>query len=61
MSGRQEIHKQEGTIGAIATEHSSSELRVIGTNAHRVDSYFLHLSMHIQTNSSMYVCSSVNP
>ena len=30
--------------GAISTEHSSSELMVIGTNAHRFDSYFLHLT-----------------
>ena len=35
-------------IGAISTaHHSSSELRVIRTNAHRVDSYFLHLFMHL--------------
>ena len=26
------------TNGAISTEHSSSEVRVIGTNSHRVDS-----------------------
>ena len=32
--------------GAISTEHSPSELMVIGTDAHRVDSYFLHLTMH---------------
>ena len=32
-------------VGAISTEHSSTELRVIGTNDHRVDSYFLHLTM----------------
>ena len=31
--------------GAISTEHISSELRVIGTNVHRVDSYFLHLTI----------------
>ena len=31
--------------GALSTEHNSSELRVIETNAHRVDSYFLHLTM----------------
>ena len=30
----------------MSTEKSSSELRVIGTNAHRVDSYFLNLTMH---------------
>ena len=27
-------------------EHSSSKLRVIWTNVQRVDSYFLHLTMH---------------
>ena len=27
-------------------EHSSSELRVIGTTFHRVDSFFLHFTMH---------------
>ena len=30
--------------GAISTEHSSSELRVIQTNDHRVNSYFLHFT-----------------
>ena len=29
--------------GAISTEHSSSELRVIGTTVYRFDKYFLHL------------------
>ena len=33
-------------FGAISKEHSSSELRVIGTNAHRIDSYFLQLTKH---------------
>ena len=33
-------------VGSISTEHSSSELRVIRTNAHQVDSYFLHFTMH---------------
>ena len=33
-------------VGAISTEHSSSEMRVIGTNAHQVDSCFLLLTMH---------------
>ena len=33
-------------FGAISTEHFSSELRVIGTTARRVDSYFLHITMH---------------
>ena len=40
-------------LGAITKEHSSSELRVIGTNAHRVDSYFLHLTMHTLPNPSI--------
>ena len=31
--------------GAISTEHSSSDLRVIRTNAHPVDSYFIPLTM----------------
>ena len=32
--------------GAISTEHISSfQLMVIGTNAHRVDCYLLHLTM----------------
>ena len=31
---------------AISTGHSSSELRVIGTNAHRIATFFLHLKMH---------------
>ena len=39
--------------GAISTEHSSSKLRVIGTTAHRVDFYFLHLTMHTYPNPSM--------
>ena len=30
--------------GAILTKHSLSELGIIGTNTHRVDSYFLHLA-----------------
>ena len=33
-------------VGAISTEHSSSELRVIRTNVRQVDSYFLHLTMY---------------
>ena len=33
-------------IGAISTEDSLSELRVIGTNVYRVDPFFLHLTMH---------------
>ena len=33
-------------VGARSTKHGSSELRVIGNNAHLVDSYFLHLTMH---------------
>ena len=41
--------------GAISTEHSSSELRVIGTNAHRFDSYFLHLTMHTYNLTLLYV------
>ena len=41
----------------VSTEHSSSELRVIGTHAHRVDSYFLHLIMHNLT----LLWSQVNP
>ena len=32
--------------GAVSTEHSASGLRVIGPNANRVDSYFLHLTVH---------------
>ena len=32
--------------GAISTEHSLSELMVIRTNANRVASYFLNLTMH---------------
>ena len=32
--------------GAIPTEHSSSELMVFGTNVYRVDSHFLHPTMH---------------
>ena len=28
------------------TEHSSTELRVIRTNAHWANSYFLHLTLH---------------
>ena len=31
-----------GYRGDISTEHSSSELKVIGTNVYPVDSYFLH-------------------
>ena len=30
----------------ISTEHGSSELRVIQTKVHRVDPYFLHLTLH---------------
>ena len=33
-------------LGALKREHSSIELRVIWTNVHMVDSYFLHLTMH---------------
>ena len=33
----------------ISTEHSSYELRVIGTYAHRVDSYFFYLTMSEQS------------
>ena len=33
-------------FGAISTEHSSSELRVIETNAYWVDTDFLHLTIH---------------
>ena len=40
-------------------EHSSSELRVIGTTAHRVDSYFLH-QLQCITNLTL-LCSPVNP
>ena len=32
--------------GAISTDMWSFELRVIGTNAHRVDTHFFHLKMH---------------
>ena len=31
------------SLGAISTEHSASELRVIGTNDYRVDSFFATL------------------
>ena len=41
------------SAGAISTEHSSSKLRAFGTNAQRVDSYFLHLTMHTYPNPSM--------
>ena len=41
----------------ISTEHSLSELRVIGTPVYRVDSYFLHLTMHI---SNLTICCPVN-
>ena len=46
----QTTNDQKRTIysdGVVSTEHSASELRVIGTNAHRDDSYFLHLRMRI--------------
>ena len=43
--------------GAISTEHSLSELRVIGTNAHWVDSYFFHYTMHSQLT---LLCSPFN-
>ena len=32
------------SFGAIETENSSSELRVMGTNPQQVDYYFLHLT-----------------
>ena len=35
-------------LGAISNDDSSSELRVTGTIHHRVDSYFLHLTMRTQ-------------
>ena len=35
-----------GIYGAISTNMWSFELRVIGTNAHRVDTHFFHLKMH---------------
>ena len=31
--------------GAVSDEHSSSELQVIWTTHHRVDSYFLHFTI----------------
>ena len=36
----------------ISNEHSSSELRVIGTAHHQVDFFFLHLNMDTYPNSS---------
>ena len=41
--------------GAISTEHSSSDLRVIRTNVHRANSSFLHLTMHIPNLTLLYV------
>ena len=35
----------EDAVGAISTDMCSFELRIIGTNAHRVDTHFLHLKM----------------
>ena len=32
-----------------STEHSSSELRVVGTNVHRVDPFFVHLTIAMHT------------
>ena len=45
--------------GAILTEQSSSELRVIGTNAYLVDSYFLH-QLQCLPNLTL-LCSPANP
>ena len=30
----------------VSTDHSSSEIRIIGANVHGIDSDFLHLTMH---------------
>ena len=49
-------------MGAISTEHNSSELRVIRTNAHLVDSYFLNLTMPVQIKLCSlfpYICGTV--
>ena len=46
--------------GDISTEHSASELRVIGTNVYPVDSYFLHLTMPF-LNLPLILCSPVGP
>ena len=47
--------------GAVSTEHSSAELRVIRTNFHRVNSYLLHLTLLFylvqMTLSSDALCS----
>ena len=43
---RDSIHSTLYRMVHISTKHSSSELRIIRTNVHRVDSYFLHLTMH---------------
>ena len=45
--------------GDISTEQSLSELRVIRTHVHLLDTYFLHLTKLSQSNTSMY--SPVNP
>ena len=41
-----EMAANKGTGGCYINEHSSFKLRVIGTNAHRVDFYLFHLTMH---------------
>ena len=38
-----EVHPK-GKVGAISTEHSASELKVIRTTVRRVDSFLLHLT-----------------
>ena len=43
------------------TVHLNSELRVIGTYAHRINSYFLHLTMHIKPNSYMQSSKPLSP
>ena len=39
------VYPRGNIVGAVSTKHSSSNLRVIGTIAHEVDFYFLHLAM----------------
>ena len=46
MSGGSPTSATSTEVGAITTEHSSSELRVIRNNVHQVDYYFLDLTMH---------------
>ena len=42
-----DIHQASQSNSAKSTEHSLSDLKVIGTNADRVDSYFLLFTIHI--------------